>query len=440
MSKKTKEVLEQEKKGREAAIETAQKAYDGFAIAGPDDVQKKFDLYVSLMEAKAANSERNQEDILEAIKEAAEAATAATTKDAETIGTIQAKLDATVAGLEMISARVKHSGRNNKGGNDGAPEAFGDVLMKGLLENEGSLRSMKKGDRVSMDLKVVGDMTFAANFPTADVSVAYLRPGIIELPKRKLHIRQLITGGGMGNKSTFDYVKEVAGEGAIAPVAEGTLKPQIDLDLVEVSSPAQWIAGWLRISRNMLDDVEGMRTFLQSRLPEKLFRIEDDQILNGNGTSPNLSGITDSGNFTAPNSGYTIDVEQLVGAIAQLESLDRDANGILLHPADYYRLWLNKAGGSGEYDQPGLVAIVNGQMYIGGVPVYKSTAMAQDKFIVGDWINGINLITREPARVEFFMEDGINVRENKVTVRIEERIALPIYGSDYFIYGDFSLS
>ena len=56
----------------------------------------------------------------------------------------------------------------------------------------------------------------------------------------------------------------------------------------------------------------------------------------------------------------------------------------------------------------------------------------------GDWTIGANLITREPARVEFFYEDGTNVQTNQVTVRIEERVALPVYGNDYFILGDFA--
>jgi hypothetical protein len=48
-----------------------------------------------------------------------------------------------------------------------------------------------------------------------------------------------------------------------------------------------------------------------------------------------------------------------------------------------------------------------------------------------------NFITREPARVEFFYEDSTNVRSNQVTVRIEERVALPVYGNHYFVYGTF---
>ena len=69
--------------------------------------------------------------------------------------------------------------------------------------------------------------------------------------------------------------------------------------------------------------------------------------------------------------------------------------------------------------------------------MFRSTAVTVDKYIVGDWVMGANLLTREAPRVEFFYEDGTNVTTNKVTVRVEERVALPIYGSNYFIYGDF---
>ena len=317
-------------------------------------------------------------------------------------------------------------------------KSFNVELGENMRNHADKFATMKKGQSFEFEIKAVGDMTFANNFSTAGASVAYVRPGIIELPKRKLHIRELLQTGGMGQKSTFDYVKEIAGEGAPAPAAEGASKSQFDLDLQEVSVKAEWIAGYIRISRNMLDDVEGMTTFLGSRLPEKLLRVEDAQILTGDGTSPNLSGITDTGNFTAFSGAATVDIEQLVQAIAQLEALDREANGILLNPADYYNIMLTKASGSGEYDLPtSIVRIDNGQLFVAGVPVFKSTAMEVDKFLVGDWRMGANLIFREPAKVQFFYEDGTNVRENKVTVRIEERVALPIYGNDYFIYGDF---
>lgn len=310
--------------------------------------------------------------------------------------------------------------------------SFNDLLSEAISGSADKIKSIKKGQSVQLELKEVADMTFATNFSTADASVTQVRPGIIELPKRKLHIRQLLQGGGMST-SNFAYVKEVTGEEGPETVAEGSAKNQFDLDLQEVESPAQYVAGYIRISRKMLDDIAGMTTYLQSRLLELLLRSEDTQLISGNGTSPNLSGITDSGNYTAASTSETTGALMLIDAISQLEGYDREANGILLHPTDYWNL----AKLTNLNQSSAVVTSENGVLRIGGVPVYRSTACTVDKYIVGDWVMGANLLTREAPRVEFFYEDGTNVRENKVTVRVEERVAFPIYGDNYFIYGDF---
>jgi len=430
MEKKTPAQIEAEKKARKNAIDVAEKAYNEFEVKEPTDLQKSFDLLKAVIELKGADEVKNFDEKIAAIEAATLEAKEAKEAELKTIGE---RLEATISALDIVQARVK-ADRNN-GTATPSTKSFAELLSENINEKASEITTLKKGQSTSFEMK---DMSFATSFSTAGTSVAFARPGIIELPKRKLHIRQLLTGGNMGAKSTFDYVKEVAGSGSIGPVAEATLKPQIELALQEVSVKAEWIAGWLRISRNMLDDVTGMTTFLQSRLPELLLRAEDNQLLNGTGTSPQLSGITDAGNFTAPTGTSTIDVEQLVQAVAQLEGYDREANGILLNPADWYRIWLNKASVGGEYDLPiNLITKVGDQMFIAGVPVFRSTAIAVDKFIVGDWAMGANFILREAPRVEFFYEDGINVRENMVTVRIEERVAFPIYGDNYFIYGDF---
>lgn len=319
---------------------------------------------------------------------------------------------------------------------------FRDLLAEGLKENEDMIAKFarKETREASFQMKAVGDMTLisATTFPTADVSITDLRPGIIEQPKRRLHIRQLLSGGSMDG-SHYAFIKEIAGEGNPAPTAEAGTKPRLDLRLQEVSTPAQTIAGIVKVSRKMLRDVKGLTTFLQSRLLEKLLRVEDNQILNGDGNSPNISGITDPGNYTAATGDSQVWVEQLVEAVTQLEESDRDANGILVRPSDYATILLNRAaGGSGTYDLPReLVTYTNGQLYIAGIPVFKSTAANAGQFIVGDWVMGANLIIQEPPIIQFFEQDEDNVQKNMVTVRIEETIALPIYGNDYFVVGDF---
>ena len=54
----------------------------------------------------------------------------------------------------------------------------------------------------------------------------------------------------------------------------------------------------------MLDDTPQITSYLSARVPSKVLAIEDNQILNGNGSSPNLDGLfTDGGAFTTTSSG-----------------------------------------------------------------------------------------------------------------------------------------
>ncbi len=66
--------------------------------------------------------------------------------------------------------------------------------------------------------------------------------------------------------------------------------------------------------------------------------------------------------------------------------------------------------------------------------------MPVGKYIVGDWQNGAQLLIQEGMRIEFFEQDSTNVRENKITVRIEETIAFPVYGNTFFIVGNTTAS
>ena len=90
------------------------------------------------------------------------------------------------------------------------------------------------------------------------------------------------------------------------------------------------------------------------------------------------------------------------------------------------------------YDVPKIVNISStGAVSIAGVPVVWTVAQAEDTYTVGDFAHGSSLLFREAPRVEFFNQGGTNVRENKITIRIEERIAFAVYGSTYIIKGDF---
>ena len=318
-------------------------------------------------------------------------------------------------------------------------KSFNDVLADAINENEDNYQKFLRKEKKSfaIELKAVGDMS-TANVTGGSRYGQLFDPNIRQNPNRKVHMSQVLRGGSIGAGNTYTFMRENGnGEGAIAPAAEGALKSQFDLDLVEATVNVETIAGWLRVTRKAMNNIPGFVSFLQARLPEKFQRALDAQILYGDGTTPNLKGILTAGNFVASTAVASQKlIDKLIDDVATLEdTYERDATGILLRPVDYYGFFKNKAAGSGEYDLPEGVTFVNGQLYLFGIPVYASTAITAPDYVVGDFDMGAQLLTQEGMRIEFFEQDGINVRENKVTVRIEGNYALPVYGPDFFIKG-----
>jgi HK97 family phage major capsid protein len=342
---------------------------------------------------------------------------------------------------EMDKALLEAKSENNRIKMDAqskAPVSFNQAFATAMDENSDNLEKFKRKEikQFAMELKTVGDMSLSNITDLAAANVQML-PGIIPAAPRKLHIRSLLPTGVM-TTSAIHYLQETGSEGSVAAWADNSgTKSQIDYDLTEEVAPSEFIAGYLRITRKALDDISAMRSYLQSRLLEQYLDAEDNQLLNGSGVSPNLGGLIT--NAEAYSGFRTIQVEKLVDSIAQIDGNNHSANGILLSPEQYYALLLTK-GTTNDYTLPGLgtVTSVNGQMFISGVPVFKSTAMSDSNYLVGDWSKGAQLYVRENPIVRFFEEDGTNVRENKITVRVEGRIALPIYYTDAFVTGSLN--
>lgn len=322
---------------------------------------------------------------------------------------------------------------------DAEVKSFEQTISEALLENSDNLAKFERKETKNLviELKAVGDMS-TANVTGGSRYGQVFAPEIIMNPNRKVHMSDILPGGSIGAGNSFTFMRENGnGEGAIAPTAEGATKPQFDLDLVEATVQVETVAGWMRVTRKAMNNIAGFTSYLSARLPEKFQNVLDNQILYGNGATPNLKGILAAGNFVASTSTLADKlIEKLITDVGVLEdTYERDATGILLRPVDYYNFFKNKATGSGEYDLPMGVTFVGNQMYLFGIPVYKSTAITAPDYVVGDFAMGAQLLTQEGMRIEFFDQDGTNVRENKVTVRIEGNYALPVYGPNYFIKG-----
>lgn len=323
-------------------------------------------------------------------------------------------------------------------------ESSKDVSFKGALNaaiNDGAIEGIVKGNARSASFEVKADMTVAADF-TGEVIPADRVAGYKFDPSRSVHVRNLIPQGSTAS-DVVRFVKESGYSNGAATAAEGATLAQSDFDMTASDANVRKIGTYFRISEEMLADTPQLTSYLSARAPEKLLSVEDTQILSGNGTAPNLSGIiTDAADFDTSSSGafyQSVDAanefDVLVATLNQLAISEYQADYIMLHPTDFHKILLLKDT-QNNY--------LKDQVYAGlqpnfmGVPVVINTAITAGTFLAGNFGVGTQLWIRDNVGVEFFREDGTNVRDGFVTVRVSERIALTNYLPNAFVNGTFS--
>ena len=316
---------------------------------------------------------------------------------------------------------------------------FKSALIKSI--NEGAIDALKNGSSRGASFEVKADMTVGADF-TGEVIPAQRVPGYYFDPNRPQNIRQLIPSGSTSS-DVIRFVSESGYSNGAAAAAEGSTLGQTDFDMTATSVNVEKIGTYLRISEEMLADTPQLTSYISNRVPAKLMEVEDDQLLGGSGVSPNLKGLLNSSTaFDESASGKFTDAVQapnefdvLVAAINQMALNNYRPNFILLNPTDFHKILLNKDT-TNNY--------IKDQVYQGltpsfmGVPVVQNVQLAADKFLVGDFANSCQMWVRDNLSVEFFREDGTNVRDGFVTVRAVERVALATYLPKGIINGTFS--
>tara|TARA_Y100000289_G_scaffold12211_1_gene11318 strand:- start:1673 stop:2869 length:1197 start_codon:yes stop_codon:yes gene_type:complete len=316
---------------------------------------------------------------------------------------------------------------------------FKSNLTKAI--NEGVIDSFKSGNSGAAQFEIKADMTIGADF-SGDVIPPQRVPGYKFDPTTPMNIRELLNVGST-NSDVIRFVKESGYSNGAAAANEGATLGQTDFDMTAQSVNVEKIGTYLRISEEMLADTPQLSSYISQRVPAKLMEVEDDQILGGNGVAPNLNGLYNSGtNFDTSASGkfyQSVDAanefDVLVAAINQLQIANYRADYILLNPTDFHKILLLKDT-TNNY--------LKDQVYQGlqpnflGVPIAVNNEVNAGSFLVGNFGQACQLWVRENVNVGFYREDGTNIRDGFVTVRVQERIALATYLPNAIIDGLFS--
>lgn len=289
-----------------------------------------------------------------------------------------------------------------------------------------------------MNVKAVTNIT-SATTGTGGVGVAIepMRvPGIITAPERQFTIRDLIMPGRTGSNA-IEFVQESGFQNMAAMVAEGTAKPQSDLSFELKTTTVKTIAHWFRASKQVLADIPLLQSYINGRAIYGLKYKEEEQLIAGDGTGQNLLGLIPQA--TAFDDGLRkvgdTKIDTLRRAILQVRIAEYRASAIALNPIDWADIELQK-------DDNGSYIWVNvqegGTQRMWRLPVVDTNAVPEGEFLVGAMNIAAQVFDREDAAVEVSTEDGDNFRNNMVTIRAEERLALAVYRPESFVHGEFA--
>lgn len=303
-------------------------------------------------------------------------------------------------------------------------EIIGDDFAKVFNE----LKGVSVGNALKMEHKAVGTMTSATN--SASGFVMDTRSGIYAARgRRRSRIRDLVQVVPTSTGSwEFWRQNTPAGEGSFAfQTTHGSLKSQLDYDYTKVLVTAEFLAGFVVIAKQMLQDLPFMQTQVTNDLVEDYNRAESGAFFN------QLTAAA-TGNATAAQSVYA---EKIIQWIANLLEADREPNGIVTSANNWATLMNTKPA---DYGLPGggnsVTIGADGTVYFLGIPVYvaNSAYIGTARTLIGDF-NYAKILQVEGLNTNIYEQDSDNVRRNLVTVKTEARVALAILRPDAFIYG-----
>lgn len=323
------------------------------------------------------------------------------------------------------------SNRPYVGGGYGQTKSAGEIFTQSQAYKNFLANGQNSSDNVA-----ITPFPTKALVTSRDVNGALMSTmPIIGAIERPLTIRDLL------NVQTTDgnavsYLKEVGYTNASAVVAESLLKPESGITFEEMTALVKVIAHWVPITRQILNDVPQMQSFINGRLLNGLAITEEAQILYGDGVGENIEGIMVNPDIQVhtPTTGDT-KIDVIRKAMTRTHITGYQANGVIVHPNDWEDMELSKdADGRYIYASVGAGA----EQRLWKVPVVVTTAIVEGEFLTGAFGLGAQLWDREQANVRVSEHHADYFTRNMSAILCEERVALTTYRPEAFVRGTYT--
>ncbi|MGO1992997.1 MAG: phage major capsid protein [Corynebacterium sp.] len=361
--------------------------------------------------------------------------------------------DRSAAMDKVKSLNLDGGADGRKGGDEPAAKSLGAHFVKSSRDR---LTDQASGRRMEFSAPEF-DGTKAADDPhkTANLSDEFntlygtqVQRGIVNARRERLVAADLM-GAATVTLPTIKYLVEKAKrmiEGAPATVAEGDRKPYVRFDEFDVVTESlSKIAALTKLSDEMIADYGFVADWINQQLIYELSVVEEEQLLRGDGTGSNLTGLLNRDGLQT----FDIDTDdtgdQFDGLFRATQKIPAATNlvadAFMVNPLDYAEMRLHKddnkqyvAGGpfsTGQYGVGGVLV----DPAVWGLRTVSTNAVPQGRYVLGAFRQGATVLRKGGLRVDSTNTNDVDFEHNLVTLRAEERLGLMVPVPAAFVTG-----
>ena len=384
MTDQEKEFLEANKAQTQELIQTQQKAFD----AKIEQITKEFTGSQEALKQITAQLEENRKSLIE-------------------------------QGIELAQERNKQSAK---------AENHIDKFVGLYKANEGALKAIASGtsrEAVNFDIGVTSKASADMGLTNITAATGFINTFDNEVGRfvrRRAFLRDIVRTSGVDG-AYVEWMDQASADGAVTTVAENAAKPKIDFDLTPRTAKVEVIAGYVTTSKQSLADYKQMSALINDELRQNVELVLDANILTGNGTTPNLKGISSYATAYA-NTGFAALVDNASEAdlwnimAAQIAAANGMGTHILMHPTDVAKFRSLRKDTTGNYTFPWWL---QDNLSYAGMQIIENTGVTVNTCYVID-ASVCRLAMREDFNVTIGL-DGNNFTKNQVTILGEMRAA-----------------
>jgi len=266
-----------------------------------------------------------------------------------------------------------------------------------------------------------------------------IQPGVVSILQREINVLDLIPRLAT-DSNVVEWVRETAFTNAAAPTPESTAttgttgtKPESTLTYQAQTTNVHTMAHWVPVTNNALNDAPQIRGIINSRLLLGLTLTLETQIVSGDGTGENFTGILNAGILNqALGTDSTLDAVFKARTQVRVTGHARP-NAIVMHPNNWQTARLSRENtasatlGGYMMGPPSMT----GANTLWGLPVVESEAMTVGTALVGDFAMGCTLFDREQANIRVGLVNDQFIR-NMQTILAELRAAFIVWRPSAF--------